>query len=106
MSKTKLNPRTRTYIVANLRKIWKWSSERTEVRKRARISRGSYKCEQCGRITDKLDVDHIVPVGVSPGSKNDAEGRTWDDYIAALFCDVSNLQGLCLNCHKAKTKSK
>lgn len=58
-----------------------------------------YKCEKCGAIVDKIQVDHKREVGsfVQHGS--------WDKYIAALFCEIDNLQSLCENCHLEKTKA-
>jgi 5-methylcytosine-specific restriction endonuclease McrA len=54
------------------------------------------KCKGSFRSAD-VQVDHIQPV-VGP------EGfTTWDAYIDQLFCDESNLQVLCLDCHKSKT---
>lgn len=49
------------------------------------LVRDRYTCQQCGRIGDDNQVDHIVNV---------AQGGTDDD---------SNLQTLCIPCHKAKT---
>ncbi len=92
----------RTYIRSALRKIWKWSPERKEVQDRCRIIRGRYKCEKCGLVFPKIDIDHIIPVGCTPGSNRDKDNRTWDSFIKALFCDINNLQGLCTSCHLDK----
>lgn len=55
-------------------------------RKRERIFlRDGYTCQCCGRVTHELELDHIVNV---------AQGGTEDD---------SNLQSLCVPCHKKKT---
>ena len=61
-----------------------------------------YKCNGCKKeFTSKdIQIDHIVPV-------TSAEGfTTWDNYIERLFCDESNLQALCLTCHKIKSKKE
>ena len=47
--------------------------------------RDGYTCQNCKRVTDKLECDHII---------NTAQGGTDDE---------SNLQSLCVDCHKAKT---
>ena len=61
------------------------------------FKRDNYTCQLCGKSGIELQVDHIQPV-VGP------EGfTTWDAYIDQLFCDESNLQVLCLDCHKSKT---
>ena len=49
------------------------------------LLRDHYTCRTCGLVTHSLEVDHIV---------NLAQGGTEDD---------SNLQALCIPCHKAKT---
>lgn len=49
------------------------------------LLRDSYTCQRCGHIGTDLEVDHIVNV---------AQGGTDDE---------SNLQSLCIPCHKAKT---
>lgn len=46
------------------------------------------KCQTCG-LVERLEVDHIVPV---------SEG--------GLELDASNLQVLCHNCHKEKTRQE
>lgn len=58
-----------------------------------------YLCALCeGEFPAKeVEVDHIEPVISSKGF------TSWDDYIARLFCDKSNLQVLCRSCHKIKS---
>ena len=58
-----------------------------------------YRCQICeAEFTSKnIQVDHIVPIGV---------GRTWDEFIDALFCETENLQAVCIDCHKTKTKQE
>lgn len=54
----------------------------------ARIKvRDLYTCQACGRVTDELEIDHIVPLSASGGTDGD-----------------DNLQCLCPACHAAKTK--
>ena len=47
--------------------------------------RDNWTCQHCRRVTTQLELDHIVNV---------AQGGTDDE---------SNLQSLCVPCHKAKT---
>ncbi len=54
-------------------------------KREAILLRDNYTCRTCGLVTNDLEVDHIV---------NLAQGGTEDD---------SNLQALCVACHKAKT---
>lgn len=58
-----------------------------------------FRCNCCGGEfpTKFVQVDHIVPM---------RKGMTWDDFINELFCEIDNLQVLCLDCHKIKTKQE
>lgn len=81
---------------------------------KARISRGLYRCDGCGsevpatttvegsrKRTKNIIVDHIKPV-IDP-----AVGfTTWDSFIEGLFCEMNNLQALCLQCHTEKTNEE
>lgn len=61
-----------------------------------------YKCAmcECNYPIKEVQVDHKRPVVPPEGFK------TWDDYIDKLFCEESNLQVLCIPCHKKKTKAE
>ncbi|WP_269914022.1 HNH endonuclease [Acinetobacter sp. HY1485] len=50
--------------------------------------RDDWTCCECGRVTPELECDHIV---------NTAQGGLDDD---------SNLQSLCIDCHKVKTQQE
>lgn len=74
----------------------------------ARTKRGFYKCAECekevpatkvvGRKRVKnIVVDHIKPI-VDPSTGF----TTWDDYVESMFCELDNLQALCLECHLVK----
>lgn len=81
------------------RKAWAmYSIARKEVKTRCRISRGTYRCENCGKIMKGNDsviaVDHIKQVGSVMELP----------YLHNLWSDVTNLWGLCNDCHKLKTK--
>jgi 5-methylcytosine-specific restriction endonuclease McrA len=59
-----------------------------------------YQCNKClGAFPAKdVQVDHISPlIDPSIGFTN------WDDVVNNLFCEKSNLQVLCVDCHKIKT---
>jgi hypothetical protein len=47
-----------------------------------------------------MDIDHINPVVPveSSGKKKD-----WNDIISRLYCNESNLQSICMFCHKTKS---
>lgn len=64
-----------------------------------------FKCEVCGTDgikSTKFQVDHISPVGPTPGSRDAPHWWTWDIFIKRMF-DSSNMQGICSTCHDIKT---
>lgn len=82
-------------------------------RKKAHVARGVYKCAGCGahvqptiiddtgKRVKNIFVDHIVPI-VDP-----AVGFvSWDSVIERMFCDSSNLQLLCGDCHSIKSREE
>lgn len=80
-----------------------------EVMKDSRISRGLYKCAECGgahpptykngtKRSKNVFVDHIDPI-IDPSKGF----TTWDECIDRMFCEVDNLQVLCKDCHDIKT---
>ena len=105
-----------SYIKSVLRKASMRWKPLNEVKSRARVERGLYKCEQCQSIVPataittlkngktkrvkNIAVDHISPV--VPVSGFDS----WDNVIQRLFCDVDGLQLLCRDCHEIKCKEE
>lgn len=103
------------YLIAAARKIWRWSEERKEVLARCRFF-DKWKCEKCKEVVDiiskrskrwrvkqmmPIQVDHRVPIGPQP--------KTWIEvgpWLEKLFCDISNLWGICISCHSNKTKGE
>jgi len=88
-----------------LRKIW-WerSKARREALKRQKV-KGSqlWICEGCAQLIPRKHVDHIVPIGKTPGAKgSDAD---WNGFFDRLFCPSEGLQILCKACHDEKTKT-
>jgi 5-methylcytosine-specific restriction endonuclease McrA len=84
----------------------------SDVKKRARVRRGVYKCECCGTegpATIRVDgkkmnnavVDHIHPI-IDPSTGF----TTWDDCIERMFCEEDNLQLLCHVCHTEKSNEE
>lgn len=103
--------------VAFIRKQFLWSAEYRSVKKRCQILPFIYKCEGCEGISTKdeeiylylkayehildlsinlegFQVDHIDPVGTLDNL---------DQAYKRIFCDLSNLMGLCNFCHTSKT---
>ena len=96
---------THQYIRSALRKVWLYSQERRDALGKARVQRGIYQCGKCSHYfnSGEVEIDHIIPVGASPGSRYATSETNWDDWIGRLFCDPSNLVVLCRECHAEKT---
>jgi len=96
----RLMPRTEAYAntIAEARVEMARMRKDGATSKRANVF---FECAACLEMFKRTDVhvDHITPVGPAPKLGT----RTWDDYIGALFCDESNLQVLCRDCHHIKT---
>lgn len=86
-------------LVSAIRKAWMCSPGRREVLRRCKHPTKSkwWICELCKKETQRLPVDHIDAVGKAP---DELEG--FGKYIHAMF--TRPLQGLCDECHDAKTK--
>lgn len=71
---------------------------------RKRVTRWG-RCAECKILTPLylLEIDHKVPI-VPIGST--LEEMNWDDVIDNIWCDERNLQAVCKDCHKAKTKEE
>lgn len=88
-----LNPDDVKKIIKALRQVWSWSHSRRLVIKRCDLGEGYSRCESCRKKVPKVHVDHVTAVG------------TFDDgYIRRLFVSSNLMQGLCVLCHKIKTK--
>lgn len=86
-------------VFASLRKASVYWKPINDCKKNAKVGR-LYRCVICNNLTDKPKIDHINPVVALEGFKD------WDTYINNLFCDETNLQCLCDDCHKLKTKEE
>lgn len=89
-----------SHITQHLRAISRFWPPKAESLKNAKQSDGKFKCGHCNASKDRkeVQVDHKVPVGGFQGD--------WNLYIEKLFCDVSNLEVLCLACHQQKTNKE
>jgi len=59
------------------------------------------QCEVCKSWvgSTKIAVDHVTPVvSVEEGFQD------WNEFMARLWCDRSNLQRICSDCHDSKTQ--
>lgn len=59
-----------------------------------------YQCNKCKKWfpDKKINIDHIIPAG-SLNCANDLP-----QFVERLFCEVENLQVLCIHCHDIKSK--
>lgn len=94
------SPWVNKYILARTKQMWNWHPPRKLAKLAAETTPGMLKCAECKEVfpAKQTQVDHIEPIGVQP------PGQTWDSYLDRKFCPVTNLQVLCLSCHKRKTK--
>lgn len=103
-----------SFIKNNLRSATRKWAPIQNCKKRAHVGRGEYKCECCGTIVPPtiydeekrkrvkfVFVDHVEPI-IDP-SKGFV---SWDDTIERMFCDSSNLQLICGDCHKIKSQEE
>lgn len=94
----------RQILLGGLGKAWMFWPPRLEAKKRAKhpTKKGWYVCEKCGGEREKIEIDHVVPC-IRP-----ADGfTTWDDYIKSRFVEnASQLQALCHECHRDKSKAE
>ncbi len=97
-----------SFVKAQLRKgSMRWPPK-NEALKNARLERGVYQCvsghsvpasvKVNGKTTRNVYVDHVNPI-IDPSTGF----VSWDEFIEALYCDSSNLQVMCLECHSKKT---
>lgn len=98
MARKKKPYNIKTKIVAGIRKVWRFHPMRTEVKNRCKTGDGWFRCEKCRKLTDHVDVDHKVPA-IDPV----LGWQGYDSFILGLFCDINNLQGICISCHETKT---
>lgn len=112
-------PAMKNQIKGAIRRIFRLSPWMKMTLEKARIERprilkdGSissrpdvyYKCAMCGGEfkRDEVQVDHIDPV--IPYGKT-IQDMSYDEIVDRIFCRLDNLQVLCKECHKKKTKKE
>lgn len=80
-------------VMEEARRAYKGTDKRTK---------WEYKCATCKKWfkTKEVQVDHINPAGSLK------EYSDLPKFVSNLFCDKSNLQVLCKECHAVKTKEE
>lgn len=90
-----LGPRELMQYSKACRLVWSRSHSRRMVVTRCTGEGGYLYCELCLDRTPRLHVDHIEPVG----------SLLSEGFLKRLACPSTALQGLCLECHRHKTKA-
>jgi hypothetical protein len=105
--------RLKSFITSVLRGGYRRYPAKYEVLKEASVGKKLNKttkrmaehfiCNHCKKEYPgkEVNVDHIRPV-VDP----QVGFVSWDEFISRLFCDKSNLQVLCSDCHTVKTANE
>lgn len=64
-----------------------------------------YICSVCGQSygIKEVQVDHKDPIVPTDTLSKD---MSWDSIVSRVFCSAENLQVLCSDCHKAKSKGE
>ena len=120
-----IDKKTQGRIYNALRRLTYSYPPNAEVRRRNKIDKALFCCEECKRycyegkskrnfavlvtkypnntvIMEKCEVDHIDPIiPIQTGWKWD-----WNDIIRRMFCSIKNLKLLCKSCHKGKTSGE
>lgn len=90
-------------IRSALRKLSMYWKPKTESKRRAKVSRGMYRCARCNGVfhTKQVQVDHKEPCG-SLMEYDDLPG-----FVERLFAeDVDAYECLCKPCHQEKSNAE
>lgn len=90
-------------LVSHSREVWRQSVPYQYTKKICRVpgKSGWFICQLCKRETEVIKVDHITPIGKQPD-----ELCEFGDWLVKLFCENLNLQGVCNECHKTKSREE
>lgn len=90
------SPVVREVLAKVRREVPKYNKDGSRSKKNA----VQYECNICKQYVSstKVAVDHIDPV-IHP----EHGFKDWNEFVARLFCDASNLQPVCDNCHQSKS---
>lgn len=90
-------------LICASRQISRQSVAHCEVKKSQKVKdkTGWWYCKLCGRETEVLRIDHIVPIGKEPDELGE-----FGPWLIKLLCGTDNLQGLCSGCHKIKSNEE
>lgn len=86
----------KNFILLNSRKIDRYKLDGGKHKVMLRV----FTCNDCNEdslLQKDINVDHIIPIG-SFKALDEIQ-----DFVRRVYCDYSNLQILCKDCHKIKT---
>lgn len=107
-----IDKKTKSRIFNFIRLSFRYSTQFKQARENAvhptiKGIRGGkrYQCAicKCANTNTEIQVDHIKPV-IPIGTKQ--KDLSLDEYANRLYCNVSNLQVVCKDCHKTKSKNE
>lgn len=112
--KNNLTAKDRGLIKGALRRVFSRSQLRRDALAKAIIQHSDStrprvtkwgRCTECKEPTAlyQLEIDHrepLIPLGLTLAD------LSWDTIITRLWCDISNLDPLCKDCHKRKSKAE
>lgn len=88
-------------LVSKSRETWRQSEPYYACKRMSRSAniKGWFTCALCLKDREVIKIDHILPIGKQPD-----EMIEFGSWLEKLFCPLINLQGICTDCHKEKTK--
>lgn len=107
-------PKERNLLKGAIRRVFSRSELRKEAislsmidwedEDRPRVSKWSL-CFECGAPTPTylIQIDHIEPIIELTKSLDD---YTWAEIVDRVWCTIDNLNPVCKDCHKVKTKEE
>lgn len=131
MKKTKTKPfdtnlteaEMRSRVMSWIRQMSRWWKPKQEAISRARVWRGQYKCEECGKVwpasippllgkkrkRKNIQADHIesvVPINWWKNGSSLFLSYNWNEIMERMFVWPKDFQAICWECHSKKTKGE
>ncbi len=114
MKNPRISPKERGLLKGAIRRVFSRSELRKSAVERGRIEHTEpqrprvkkwSRCEMCLMPTAsyEIQVDHKLPLVPVDSS---LEEMSWDDLVNRCWCSIDNLQGICEECHKSKSKEE
>lgn len=114
MNNKNVSNKDRNLIKGAIRRVFSRSEFRRQVVDAYRVEHSDPKhprvkkwsiCAECKKHTPsyKIEVDHIDPI---VPINTTLEAMSWDTVVDRVFCDANNLNPICKECHKIKTKQE